>query len=161
MNRRDLLKALGAMPLAGALGGCGQAQSRPAPDKETKAYSLQILLEGAFAVVLQEQSQRLTAFVPLPDPAKKDLVHDFYFNDPESPKKSEGKYKAYRFELSGEGLHKYPTVEPYVNPGFNDFSAKTEKWRLPPSLVVLDRPVTRIFNISGRGLRVKFVYNEL
>lgn len=165
MNRRDLLKALGAMPIAGALGGCGHAYSTPTPDKEpkeTSAHSLQILLEGPFAVVLQEQSHRLTAFVPLPDPAKKELVHDFYFNDPEKPKKSDEKSKGYRFELSGEGLHRYekssqyPTLEPYINPGFNDFKARTDKWRLPPSLVVLDLPFPRSINFTGRPLNVKF-----
>ncbi|HMC29673.1 MAG TPA: twin-arginine translocation signal domain-containing protein [Candidatus Angelobacter sp.] len=156
MNRRDLLKALGALPLAGALGGCGRADSRPIPDSDTKAHSLQILLEGAFAVVLQEQSQRLTAFVPLPDPANKDLAHDFYFNDPESAKKPNEKTKGYRFELSGDGIYKYPTPDPYINPGFNDFNAKTEKWRLPPSLVVLDLPFPRSINFSGRPLKVIF-----
>jgi len=161
MNRRDLLKALGALPFAGALGGCGHAQSRPEPDKKTEAYSLQILLEGAFAVVLQEKSQRLTAFVPLPDPAKKELIHDFYFNDPDSPKKAEGKSRSYRFELSGEGLHQYSNPDPYVNPGFDDFNARTEKWRLPPSLVVLDLPFPRSINFSGRPLKVRFGKNAL
>lgn len=170
MNRRDLLKALGAMPLAGALGSCANASTNPAQtpdrdkdrdkdkDKETKAHTLQILLEGAFAVVLQQAAHRLTAFVPLQDPARKDLAHEFCFNDPGKPRESREKDRGFRFELSGEGLHQYgyPEPAPYLNPGFNDFNAMTDKWRLPPSLVVLDLPFPRSINFSGRPLRVKF-----
>ncbi len=160
MNRRDILKALGAMPVAGALGGCGHAYSAPTPNpsRETQVHTLQVLLEGAFAVVLQRQSHRLTAFVPLPDPEKKDLAHFFCFNDPGSRKYQDAKSKGYHFELSGEGLHKYSSPEqaPYVNPGFNDFSAEVDSWRLPPSLVVLDLPFPRSINFSGRPLNVKF-----
>lgn len=165
MNRRDILKVLGAMPIAGALGGCGRAYSAPKPNpaKETQVHTLQILLEGAFAVVLQKQSQKLTAFVPLPDPTKKDLAHFFSFNDPGSRKYPDEKSKGYRFELSAEGLHKYASPEPapYVNPGFNDFSAEVDRWRLPPSLVVLDLPFPRSINFSGRPLNVRFGKNAL
>lgn len=157
MNRRELLKALGAMPLMGALGGCARAHSSP-QNKETKAHTLQVLLEGAFAVVLQEQLHRVTAFVPLPDPAKKDLIHDFYFNDPRNPQHAGEKSKGYSFKLLDDGLHAYgkPDPIPYVNPGFNDFSARAEVWRLPPSLVLLDLPFPRSINFGGRPLEVKF-----
>ena len=109
MNRRDILKALGSLPVVGVLQGCtrGDSDDKRSHSKETKIHTLQILLEGAFAVVLQEQSQRLTAFVPLPDPDKKDLEHYFCFNDPEDPKKLSEKTKEFHFELSGEGLHTY------------------------------------------------------
>src|SRR5947209_9840596 len=156
MNRRDLLKALGVMPLASALGGCGHAYSKPVPDKEPRIHSLQILLEGPFAVVLQKQSQRLTAFVPLPDPKRTDLAHDFYFNDPHNGKKPGARSKGYSFKLSDEGTHRYPTPDIYINPDFNDFRADTENWRLPPSLVVLDLPFPRSINFSGRPLKVIF-----
>lgn len=164
MNRRDVLKTLGSLPMVGVLQGCtrGDSGGAPPPSKETKVHTLQILLEGAFAVVLQKQSQRLTAFVPLPDPGRKDLEHYFCFNDPEDPKKLSEKTKEFRFELSAEGLHAYSrqdqgkNIDPYVNPGFDDFSAETEKWFLPPSLVVLDLPFPRSLNFSGRPLDVKF-----
>lgn len=161
MNRRNLLKALGAMPLVSALEACGRGYSNPSPDRETKAHSLQILLEGPFAVVLQQKSRRLTAFVPLPDPARKDLAHEFYFNDPENGKRADEKSKGFRFELNGDGLHTYPSSDVYINPDFNDFKAETEKWRIPPSLVVLDLPFPRSINFSGRPLRVKFGKNAL
>ncbi len=163
MNRRELLKGLGALPLVGVLQGCKPRESdNPSTPKETKAHTLQILLEGAFAVVLQKQSQRLIAFVPLPDPDKKDLEHYFCFNDPEDHKKLSEKTKEFHFELSEEGLHTYygqdqrKNVNPYVNPGFDDFSAEVDKWFLPPSLVVLDLPFPRSLNFSGRPLDVKF-----
>ncbi|HEX3155272.1 MAG TPA: hypothetical protein VHV32_11635 [Candidatus Angelobacter sp.] len=165
MNRRDLLKALGFLPMVGVLQGCTRRDSddtRP-PSKEPKIHTLQILLEGAFAVVLQKQSQRLTAFVPLPDPGRKDLEHYFCFNDPEAPKKLSEKTKEFRFELPGEGLHTYygqdgqqKDIEPYLNPGFDDFNAEVDKWFLPPSLVILDLPFPRSLNFSGRPLNVKF-----
>ena len=164
MNRRELLNALGALSVVGVLQGCthGDTSKEPPPSKETKIHTLQILLEGAFAVVLQEQSQRLTAFVPLPDPDRKDLEHYFCFNDPEQPKKLSEKTKEFHFELSGEGLHTYYSqdqkrnINPYVNPGFADFSAEVDKWFLPPSLVVLDLPFPRSINFGGRPLDVRF-----
>ena len=165
MNRRDLLKALGSVPMMGVLQGCRRRDSDDVQSrsKETKVHTLQILLEGAFAVVLQRQSQRLTAFVPLPDPGRKDLEHYFCFNDPEAPKKLREKTKEFRFELSADGLHTYygqdnqrKNIDPYVNPGFDDFSAETDKWFLPPSLVILDLPFPRSLNFGGRPLNVKF-----
>jgi hypothetical protein len=107
---------------------------------------------------LQEQAHRLTAFVPLPDQARKDLAHDFYFNDPQRPQHVEEKSKGYRFKLLDEGLHVYgkPEASPYVNPGFSDFTARTEVWHLPQSLVVLDLPFPRSINFGGRPLVVKF-----
>ena len=165
MNRRDLLKALGSLPVVGVLQGCtrGDSSGAPSPSKEAKIHTLQILLEGAFAVVLQKQSQRLIAFVPLPDPGRKDLEHYFCFNDPEDPKKLSEKTKEFRFELSAEGLHTYygqddqrKNIDPYINPGFDDFSAETDKWFLPPSLVILDLPFPRSLNFSGRPLDVRF-----
>src|SRR6185437_16219608 len=171
MNRREPLKALGTIPVVSALGGCAHAHSSPSQNKGTKAHTLQVLLEGAFAVVLQEQSHRLTAFVPLPDPARKDLAHDFYFNDPQNPQhleekseeKSKEKSKGYRFKLLDDGLHTYgkPDPVPYINPGFDDFSARTEVWHLPASLVVLDLPFPRSINFGGRPLAVKFAKGAL
>jgi hypothetical protein len=162
MNRRDILKALSALPVASALEGCMRGHSVPptAPSTETKVHTLQILLEGAFAVVLQRQSNRLTAFVPLPDSSRKDLAHHFCFNDPARRKEPNEKTRGFRFELSGDGLHTYYSqdshITPYINPGFNDFSAETERWILPSSLVVLDLPFPRSINFSGRPLNVRF-----
>jgi hypothetical protein len=159
MNRRDLLKALGALSFAGALGGCDKDDHKPEQEKgtkETKAHSLQILLEGPFAVVLQKQTQRLTAFVPLADPARKDLAHEFYFNNPNQGRKPDEKSKGYQFELNEEGLHAYQPSELYINTDFKDFKTDTESWRLPPSLVALNLPFPRSINFSGRPLTATF-----
>jgi hypothetical protein len=160
MNRRDVLKALGALPIASALGGCGHASPAPAqgPYSKTRIHTLQVLIEGAFAVVLQKQIHRVTAFVPLPDPANKELAHHFCFNDPANPRRTEENSKGYNFKLAGEGLHTFEgrEPEPYVNPGFSDFSAETQVWHLPRSLVVLDLPFPRSINFSGRPLHVRF-----
>src|SRR5690242_8631281 len=86
MKRRDVLKAIGVLPVASVLGAC-RDHSEPEPPKANgKAHTLQILLEGAFAVVLRKDIHRLTAIVPKPDPKDAELAHYFYFNDPENPK---------------------------------------------------------------------------
>ncbi len=165
MRRRDILKAIGVMPIASVLGSCREDHSEPSPPKGNgNAHTLQILLEGAFAVVLRRDIHRLTAFVPKPDPKDDVLAHYFYFNDPENPKDpSRQDPKGYHFELGEEGLRKYEKTEPdvYVNPGFNDFAAEPEKWRLPESLVTINLPLPRSINFTGRPLRVKFVPNAL
>jgi hypothetical protein len=165
MKRRDVLKAIGVLPVASVLGACRDDHSEPAPPKANgRAHTLQILLEGAFAVVLRKDIHRLTALVPKPDPKDVELAHYFYFNDPENPKDSAKQNpKGYHFELGDQGLRKYPKAEldPYVNPGFNDFAAETEKWRLPESLVTINLPLPRSINFTGRPLRVKFGPNAL
>jgi hypothetical protein len=165
MKRRDVLKAIGVLPIASALGACRDEHAESVPPKTGgKVHTLQVLLEGAFAVVLRKDIHRLTAFVPKPDPKSTDLAHYFYFNDPENrkdPAKQEP--KGYQFELGEEGLRKYPKADPdtYINPGFNDFVAATEKWRLPESLVTINLPLPRSINFTGRPLKVKFGPNAL
>lgn len=161
MRRRDLLKAIGIIPIAGLFSGCreDQRQNAPIPKPSGKAHTLQILLEGAFAVVLQRNLNRITAFVPKPDPKVEELAHYFYFNDPENRKDlAKQGPKGYRFELGEAGLRKYLKADsdPYINPGFNDFVAETEKWRLPESLVTISLPFPRSINFTGRPLKVSF-----
>jgi hypothetical protein len=158
MRRRDILKAFATLPIASALGNC--LQDRPGPKaaapKETKIHTLQILLEGPFAVVLEKNKpNRLVAFVPREDQGQHDLAHDFFFNDPTTPRPPAGKDPAgYHFQLSGEGLRSYP--ETYIDPGFADFTAYTQKWRLGNRVVTLELPFPNSINFSGRPLRVEF-----
>jgi hypothetical protein len=166
MKRRDVLKALSVLPIAGMLGSCHEDQSEAAAPPKTggKVHTVQILLEGAFAVVLRKDIHRLTAFVPKPDPKSADLGHYFYFNDPENRKDPAQTHpKGYHFELGEEGLRRYPStnLETYVNPGFSDFVGETEKWRLPESLVTINLPLPRSINFTGRPLRVKFAAGAL
>jgi hypothetical protein len=158
MRRRELLKAFATVPIASVFGNCLEKRSAPqtAPPKKEKIHTLQILLEGAFAIVLQKNNpNRLVAFVPRAEQDRHDLAHDFFFNDPAIPKPTLGKEAAgYHFQLSGEGLRNYP--ETYINPGFADFTANTEKWRLSDRLVTLELPFPNSINFSGRPLHVKF-----
>ncbi|HZS26407.1 MAG TPA: hypothetical protein VFB76_04195 [Candidatus Angelobacter sp.] len=167
MKRRDLLKAFSVLPIAAALSECRESQYKATPPPKhggEAVHTLQILLEGTFAVVLRQDINRLTAFVPRPDPKAADLAHYFYFNDPEhntEPRKADS--KGYHFELGAEGLRKYPNAKlpPYINPDFNDFVAETQKWRLLDSLVTINLPIPRSINFMGRPLHVEFGPNAL
>ena len=161
MRRREILKALAVVPVASALGNCLQYRSSPTPtpSKEKSIHTVQILLEGAFAVVLQKaKPNRLIAFVPRSEEESHDLDHNFYFNDPTLPQeaaKSARKDPAgMHFQLSGAGLRNYP--ETYINPGFADFEAYTQNWHLPDRVVTLELPFPNSINFSGRPLRVEF-----
>jgi hypothetical protein len=159
MRRREILKALATVPVASALGNCLQYRPTPTPtpSKEKPIHTVQILLEGAFAVVLQKSKpNRSIAFVPRSEEEGHGLDHKFYFNDPtqEAPKAARKEPAGMHFQLSEAGLRNYP--ESYVNPGFADFEAYTQKWRLPDRVVTLDLPFPNSINFSGRPLRVEF-----
>ena len=91
MRRREILKALATVPVASALGNCLQYRPSPTPTppKEKSIHTVQILLEGAFAVVLQKtKPNRLIAFVPRSEEENHGLDHNFYFNDPWVPQEA-------------------------------------------------------------------------
>jgi hypothetical protein len=157
MNRRDVLKALAAMPLISAL-GCKSEDHQPpavAPPSGARVRTVQVLFEGAFALVLQKNNpNQLTAFIPKAD-AGHDLDHDFFFNDPVKAKAPTVKDPAgYNFKLSASGLRNYQ--ESYVNPGFHDFLAETEKWILPARVATITLPFPNSINFAGRPLHVTF-----
>jgi hypothetical protein len=161
MRRREILKALATVPIASALGNCLQYGPSPSPKPATDKgiHTVQILLEGAFAVVLRKNNpNRLIAFVPRSDEKDPGLEHDFYFNDPKSPQEAgraaTKEPAGYHFQLSEAGLRNY--AETYVNPGFADFEAYTEKWRLPNRIVTIELPFPNSINFSGRPLHVEF-----
>ena len=147
MNRREILKGLGAFPFSTALSGFGHGQSESQP-YSVKTHTLQVLLEGAFAVVIQRgKTNRVTAFVPR-DPEEPHVV---YFNDPTKALKDEN----YHFELSEEGIKK--ESDPYINPGFRDFDAHTQVWnRKVENAITLELPFPNSINFSGRPLKVIF-----
>ena len=157
MKRRDILKALAAMPVAGAF-GCRSEEHEPTTPAPPgmKVRTVQVLLEGAFAVVMHKNNpNRLTAFLPRADAGQDDLVHDFFFNDPSKKRAPASKDPAgYQFELSSNGLRTYP--ETYINPGFSDFLADTEKWILPARVATIILPFPNSINFGGRPLRVTF-----
>ena len=161
MRRREILKALATVPVASALGNCLQYRPSPTPtpSKEKSVHTVQILLEGAFAVVLQKNKpNRLIAFVPRSEEEGHGLEHKFYFNDPvssqDAARAGRKEPAGFHFQLSEAGLRNYP--ETYINPGFADFEAYTQKWRLPDRIVTLELPFPNSINFSGRPLRVEF-----
>jgi hypothetical protein len=158
MNRREILKALATVPLVNALASCREdREATQSPPPKSKTHTLQILFEGPFALVLHKNNpNRLVAFVPRPDQQQRDFAHDFFFNEPYAPKPPMEKDPAgYHFQLSNEGLRTY--AETYINPGFADFNAQTEKWRLSDRIVTVELPFPNSINFSGRPLHVKFV----
>src|SRR5882757_2081714 len=161
MRRREILKALATVPIASALGNCLQYRPlpTPTPSKEKDVHTVQILLEGAFAVVLQKNKpNRLIAFVPRSEEEGHGLDHNFYFNDPTLPQEAARAARkepaGLHFQLSEAGLRNYP--ETYVSPGFADFEAYTQKWRLPDRIVTIELPFPNSINFSGRPLHVEF-----
>src|SRR6266481_880722 len=162
MNRRDILKGLTVLPVASALGCRHEDENHQPPSVASsvapsgfKVKTVQVLLEGPFALVLhRDNPDRLTAFVPRADDAHPDLKHNFYFNDPSRAKEVITKDEGHHFELPTNGLRHY--AEPYINPGFNDFLDKTEKWKLPPRVVTIDLPFPGSINVAGRPRRTKF-----
>ncbi|HEV7673885.1 MAG TPA: hypothetical protein VGQ12_05080 [Candidatus Angelobacter sp.] len=160
MRRRDILKALATVPFASVLGNCmvDRSAAQAAPPKGKNVQTLQILLEGAFAVVLQKNKDnpnRLIAFVPRFEPDGHGFDHNFFFNDPTTARPAIGKDPAgYHFQLSGQGLKSYP--ETYIDAGFADFTAYTQKWRLTDRVVTIELPFPNSINFSGRPLHVEF-----
>ena len=80
MNRRNLLKAIVALPVIGALGSCKDKDDDDKSRRGPAAHQLQILLDGAFAVVIQHgKPDSILAF----SPRDKKEPHQFYLNDPD------------------------------------------------------------------------------
>jgi hypothetical protein len=158
MNRRQLLKGLGALPIAGTL-GCAEESQRTTQNQQCR--TLQITLEGAFALVLRRDREqfRITAFSPAsPATAPKGSdcppslfpiePHLFCFN---GERQGPGRY---RFALPQRGLNVSP--KPVIDIGFRDFTADTERWRLGDNFVTLDLPCPRIITFNGKPEPVVF-----
>lgn len=126
MNRRELVRGLLALPLAGVIASCKDKEndkdngSNPLP---AKLATLRVVLQGPFAVVLMRdqpgKGYPVKSFIPS-DPA-----HEFRFPMPTTP--VEKSYKQYHFTLSGDGLE--PTDRPpRIDSGFYDFNVDFGKW---------------------------------
>lgn len=157
MNRREILKAMAMAPFANAFGNCLEPRTSAAlePSSSTRVHTVQVLFEGAFALVLRKDNpNRLIAFVPRPDHENPIFAHNFFFNDPSMERPAVKGTEGYHFQLASEGLRTY--TEPYINPDFKDFEATTEKWRLGERLVTVELPFPNSINFSGRPLNVEF-----
>jgi hypothetical protein len=151
MHRRDVLKALATLPWATALVGCEREKTKE--DKE-HLNTLEVHLDGAFAVVIQEnKANSILAFSPRPK--KGDEPHQFYFNGYPKP---EDPQKGYHFKLPAETRERDSKVE--ISPGLNDFSFKTERWRVGDSLLSLELPAPDRITFSGHRSPVKFLSSK-
>jgi hypothetical protein len=147
MKRRTLLKALTAVPLVNTLGfgkDKDDDDKRPSPT----SHKLQILLDGAFAVVIQRgKLNSVLAF----SPRDKSEPHKFYFNDPDYAQASE---KNFNFELQMEGLRHAERTE--ISPGFEDFHATVKRWKLTENFVALKLPLPDRISFAGHREQVVF-----
>ena len=145
MNRRDLLKAFAVIPVTSTLLSCEKKG-----DDKLHGETLEIHLDGAFALVMQEnKGNSLLAFSPRPKAG--DEQHLFAFN---GSKKTESPEKTYHFKLSLPGRE--GNQKPEINPGLNDFFFKTERWRVGDSLVTIELPAPDRITFSGHRTPVTF-----
>jgi len=149
MHRRDVLKALATIPLAGMLSSCRDRRNEEKPPE-----TLEIHLDGAFAVVIQEfDNNSILAFSPRPQPA--DIQHKLYLN---GDRKAVELGKANEFHLSQEGLEEKRgernKVE--INRGLDDFFFRTENWRVGDSLLTIKLPAPKRITFSGQRIPVTF-----
>lgn len=152
MNRRNLLKAFAAVPVVSALGVCKDKDDDDKSRRGPATHQLQILLDGAFAVVIQHaKPQSILAF----SPRDKNEPHQFYLNDPDYAQASD---KNFNFELLREGLkHNERTV---IAPGFTDFHASVKHWKLTENFVAIKLPIPSRISFAGHRERAVFKTNK-
>jgi len=149
MNRRQLLKAMLSVPIAGALGGCRHEHKDHTSFPPSRGGTLQVILQGPFAVVIDTRNHyRIKAFVPYSD--NKD--HEFHyaapidrdknvFHEKDKDEKDSKKFKQYQFTLEEHNLETSDRM-PYIDAGFADFTLHVNGWKPNPSnyFVALDLP---------------------
>jgi hypothetical protein len=155
MNRRELLKSLAAVPLASTFAGCTDRDDKAekghdeSKDCGPSPQQLHIILDGAFAVVIQQnKGNSILAF----SPRDKKEPHQFYFNDPNGKKSLP---LDYNFELFSSGLKQ--NERPEIAAGFSDFNAQLKKeWHLKENIVAITLPCPRRINFAGHREHVIF-----
>jgi len=149
MNRRRLLKQLLALPVATAVGGCGFFHPKQSPIK-----SLKILLQGPFAVLIQQnQKYRIKAYVPHDDK----YIHEFRYRDPSRNPLGEDKgQNSYEFSLGNDGLE-ISEESPYIDHGFDDFNPTISRYYPPEkAFVSLDLPAPDLISYIPPAEPVRF-----
>lgn len=145
MNRRHLIKSMLSVPVAGALGGCRHEHSGPQFFPPSRGGTLQLILQGPFAVVIDTKNHyRIKAFVPYSD--NKD--HEFHYAAPINrdndkifhEQDKEGRHQ-YQFTLEEHNLETNDRM-PYIDAGFADFTLQVSGWTPSPGdyFVALDLP---------------------
>ena len=140
MHRREVLKGLAALPFAGILAGC----------KPKERHVVEIHLEGAFAVVIQEnKNNSVIAFSPRPPAGE--VEHQFYWNGSRTPEDTTKPLNLTFSLQEREGDRKLQ-----IDPGLEDFHFTTENWRIGNSLVTLEFPAPTEVTFSGHRSPVTF-----
>ncbi len=154
MDRRKVLKSLAAVPFVSTFAGCtdkdekGEKDHTDSKDCGPSPQQLHIILDGAFAVVIQQnKGNSILAF----SPRDKREPHKFYFNDPNG---KQSLPQDYNFELLSAGLKQ--NERPEIVSGFNDFNAQVKQWKLQENIVALTLPCPRRINFAGHRERVMF-----
>ena len=151
MRRRELLKALAAVPFAAAISGCEEKGEKDKKQSGQNIRTVEIHLEGAFALVLQKnKGNSLLAFSPKP-PSGMD-PHEFHRNGYRTAEGG-GNPLTFKFSLEGAGREEKP---PEINPGMNDFFFETERWRVGNSLVTIELPRPDKITFIGHRSQVAF-----
>jgi hypothetical protein len=120
-----------SLPVAGALGCHADDEPGEAPVPPDKG-KLHVVLNGAFAIVIQKNARnRLRVFSPR-DPAN---LHEFYFNDPNTPG---DRRESHNFELLPDGLE--PSLKPAVDDQLRAFNKSTDLWCQDAYFVTIDTP---------------------
>lgn len=114
MNRRNLVKTMLALPVAGAVSAC-----RREPEHRVSG-ALKFILQGPFGVVLHPQNAfRIKAVIPFDSEG----LHEFRFGNPARVQSKQGSGStrtSYHFVLGEEGLE-ITGKKPRIDAGFYDF----------------------------------------
>ena len=155
MDRRKVLKSLAAVPFVSTFAGCTDKDEKSDKDQYQpkdcgpSPQQLHIVLDGAFAVVIQQhKGNSILAF----SPRDKSEPHQFYLNDPNGKKDLP---LDYNFELRSSGLKQ--NERPEIVSGFSDFNVQLKKeWHLRENIVSITLPCPRRINFSGHREHVLF-----
>ncbi len=154
MKRREFVRALTTLPLAGSLSALAGPMDRDDDDKRGGS-TLAVFLHGPFAVILNaEKKLRLTAYVPF-DPQKE---HQFAFQMLQKPIASESSGKvSYQFSAGDD----FPGANelPYIDHGFDDFTLRVPSWKRDSGnyFVSLDLPLPNVITYIPPAEGVEFV----
>jgi len=128
------LKGLLALPVTATFAGCETSVKREDSEKSSPPVSgtLQIVLNGAFAIVIQRNNRnRLRVFSP------SDPRHRFYFNNLEKTQQDQKKNYNFEFLPDGLALHR---GEVRVREELKDFHVRTDRWCQEDYFITIDLP---------------------
>ena len=136
MRRRDVLKGLATVPALSVFGSALDDDKRKKAPGKGPAGILRLILNGPFALVLEEKKpDRITFFCPKDE----QRLHRFYVN---WQLKDDGKDQShvFHFELPPDGLE-YSKKHPYLDQCFKDITFTTDLWKKQEYFVTLELPI--------------------